>query len=190
MSSSSKKPTTTRVTDPLHAEKVSPSREILNALRRIVRELRRSSSHSERGGGASAAQLFVLQILAEEPGASINDLAERTNTDQSSVSVVVQRLALARLIVRRVAPADRRRVELRLTPAGKRLIAKRPEPAQVRLFAAVARLTPAELRALNRGLAALVREMRITDAPPSMFFEDDEPPPQKLARRKKAGPPP
>ena len=163
----------------------SRSREVLDALRRIVRELRRSSSDAERSVGVSAAQLFVLQVLAENPGSSINDIAARTNTDQSSVSVVVQRLARAELVARKVAAADGRRVELRLTVAGKRLIAKRPEPAQMRLFAALDRLTPTELNALTRGLAAVVREMRITDAPPSMFFEDDEPPLHKGSRRKK-----
>src|SRR4051812_9550262 len=142
------------------------AREVLDALRRIVRELRRSASEDSHRPGVSAAQAFVLQVLAEKPGCSVNDLAARTNTDQSSVSVVVRRLALAKLVARKVAPDDGRRVELRLTAAGRRLIAERPPPAQIKLFAALERLRAAELQALQTGLAAIVREMNLADTPP------------------------
>jgi DNA-binding MarR family transcriptional regulator len=154
-------------------DKPSLVRDALDALRRIVRELRVSGTGAERSAGVSAAQLFVLQVLAESPGASVNDLAERTNTDQSSVSVVVRRLTAAKMVARKVSAEDARRVELRLTPAGRRMLAKNPEPTQRKLFTALERVKPAELRALARGLAAIVREMQIEDSLPGMFFEDD-----------------
>ncbi len=167
------------------ASRASDIRDALDALRRIVRALRLSATTAKRGVGVSAAQLFVLQLLAEKPGSSVNDLAELTNTDQSSVSVVVRRLTVAKLIARKVAPDDGRRVELRLTPRGRRLIAKRPEPKQRLLFAALDRLKPTELQALARGLGAVVREMRIDGSPPAMFFEDDRAPSGRPARAKK-----
>src|ERR671938_1731164 len=64
----------------------------LDAIRRLVRGLRLAARASEREAGLSAAQLFVLQQLAESPAESINELAARTLTHQSSVSVVVRRL--------------------------------------------------------------------------------------------------
>jgi len=52
--------------------------EVLDAIRRIIRDLRQSSRTIERDFGVGSAQLFVLQQLAESPLASINELAERT----------------------------------------------------------------------------------------------------------------
>src|SRR5450432_2546863 len=78
-----------------NAERPEPPREVrevLNALRRIVRSLRVSSRTAEQRVGLSGAQLFVLQCLARQSPCSVSELAARTATDQSSVSVVVSRL--------------------------------------------------------------------------------------------------
>src|SRR5262245_64858968 len=68
------------------------SREVLDSLRRIVQTLRESSRRAEQRLGISGAQLFVLEQLASGPSHSLNDLAARTFTHQSSVSTVVARL--------------------------------------------------------------------------------------------------
>ena len=68
---------------------------VVNGLRRITQALRLSSSVVQDTLGITGAQLFVLQQLADRPGASLRELAERTLTDQSSVSVVVSRLVAA-----------------------------------------------------------------------------------------------
>jgi DNA-binding MarR family transcriptional regulator len=154
-------------------------RQILDALRRIVRQLRLSASEAERAAGISGAQLFVLQALAHESASSLNELAERTLTDQSSVSVVVRRLVDRKLVARKASRDDARRVELSLTAAGQRLLARCPEPTQARLFEGLRRLAPAELASLTTGLQALVREMGIEDAEPKMFFEE---PPSRSSR--------
>jgi DNA-binding MarR family transcriptional regulator len=64
----------------------------MNAVRSIVRALRINTRAIESQMGISLAQLFVLQQLADRPANSLNELAERTATHQSSVSVVVRRL--------------------------------------------------------------------------------------------------
>jgi DNA-binding MarR family transcriptional regulator len=150
----------------------APIRAILDALRRVVRELRLSARGAERDAGISGAQLFVLQILSRERATSLNDLALRTLTDQSSVSVVVRRLVDRRLVTRKASRDDARRVELGLTAAGRRMLARCPEPTQERLFEGLRRMSAAELSSLTRGLGALVREMGIGDEAPSMFFEE------------------
>src|ERR1051325_10201571 len=60
---------------------------VVNSLRRITQAIRLSSSAAHEALGVTGAQLFVLQQLAERPGASLREVAERTLTDQSSVSV-------------------------------------------------------------------------------------------------------
>src|SRR5215217_2732988 len=63
-------------------------RAVLDAIRRIVRVLRVSSRAAEKQVGLSGAQLFVLHKLEDAPALSLNELADRTRTHQSSVSVV------------------------------------------------------------------------------------------------------
>jgi DNA-binding MarR family transcriptional regulator len=157
------------------ARRTDSGRSVMNALRRIVRDLRLGTRDAERTAGISGAQLFVLQALNERPAASLSDLTERTLTDQSSVSVVVRRLTDRKLVASKVSRVDARRVELSLTAAGRRLLAACPEPTQARLVAALERLKPAELAGLTRGLEALVRQTGITDQAPRMFFDEDVP---------------
>ena len=145
----------------------------LDAIRRIVQALRVSSRTAEQRLGVSGAQLFVLHALADAPADSLNDLAARTFTHQSSVSVVVERLVRRRLVSRSRSPQDARRVTLTLTTAGRALLESAPETAQVRLVSALRRLSDRECRALTRVLEKLVRTMGATGVPPALFFEDD-----------------
>lgn len=144
----------------------------LDAIRRIFRVLRLSSGRSEHDLGISSAQLFVLQQLAAAPAGSINELADRTYTHQSSVSVVVRRLVQQGLVARRRAADDGRRRELSLTTAGRRLIARAPVPAQVRLIAGLRGLPRKELAVLRRLLVRLVRDMGVAHEPASMLFTE------------------
>ena len=115
------------------------TRAVLDAFRHVVRLLREASRSSERDLGVSAAQLFVLHRLAGAPSLSVNELAARTLTHQSSVSVVVSKLARRKLVTRTRATGDARRVEVALTPAGRALVARAPAAAQDRIIAAPAR---------------------------------------------------
>jgi len=149
---------------------------VLDALRLIFRDLRLSAREAERVARTTGAQLFVLQQLHEGGTLSLGELAERTMTDQSSVSVVVKKLVHAKLVARKPSQADARRLELSLTPAGKKLLARCPEPTQVRLVAALKRLAPNEVEGLTSGLTALVREMGLeSESPAPLFFEDAQP---------------
>jgi DNA-binding MarR family transcriptional regulator len=131
----------------------------LDALREINQELRISARAAAQRVGLSAAQHFVLQQLASAPARSLNELAARTYTRHSSVSVVVSRLVERKLVERASAPGDARRITLTITPDGRTLLAHAPEPAQSRLIGAARRLPRAQLQALASGLHALVREM-------------------------------
>lgn len=146
----------------------------LDGIRRIVQTLRISARTAERALGVSGAQLFVLHSLAEAPAASLNDLAERTFTHQSSVSVVVERLVRRRLVSRERSAEDGRRIVLSLTPAGRRVLESAPEIAQIRLIGALRALSARERRELARTLDRLTGAMGITAAPP-LLFEDELP---------------
>jgi DNA-binding MarR family transcriptional regulator len=149
----------------------SDTRDVLDGFRRIVQALRASST-AARHVGLSGAQLFVLRTVADAPGLSLNDLAERTRTHQSSVSTVVSRLVQLGLLERRTAPTDARRAELRQTPSGRRRLARAPRAAQEQLAAAVEQLGAADRARLAALLDQLAIRMGLPKRRPAMFFEE------------------
>ena len=152
--------------------RTAETRAILDAVRRIVRTLHESSRAAEKQVGVTGAQLFVLQKLAETPGASLNDLAARTHTHQSSVSTVVSRLAERGLVLRAPSAVDGRRLELRLSAEGRRLLTRAPDAAQARLVHAIEQLPAVRRRALSRSLLSLTNAMDLAGREPVMFFDD------------------
>lgn len=146
---------------------------ILDDLRRVVRTLRESSREAEQRLGVSGAQLFVLRCLAEGGPLSINQLAARTRTHQSTVSMVVKRLVERDYVKRDVSSEDARRIELRLTKRGQALLARAPHAAQDDLIAGIERLSRAQQKQLAAALSALVSAMQLDRQVPPMFFEDD-----------------
>lgn len=158
---------------------------VLDALRRITQAIRLSSSVVQDTLGITGAQLFVLQQLAEAPGASLRELADRTLTDQSSVSVVVSRLVDAGRVTRRTSAADARRTELSLTAAGRALLRRAPELPQTRLLAGL-RATPVSwLRVTASVLARVASELSPTGEPAPMFFEPTSDSRGAAARRRR-----
>jgi DNA-binding MarR family transcriptional regulator len=129
---------------------------ILDALRSIVRELRLASREAEQRVGIHGAQLHALRQLADSQTMSLTELADRTHTDISSVSVVVSRLVEQGLVTRKSADDDRRRLALALTARGRSVIRKAPETGASRLLRAAAHLSDREVHSLASTLAKLV----------------------------------
>jgi DNA-binding MarR family transcriptional regulator len=152
----------------------SPVPHALNAVRSIVRALRINTRAIELKMGISLAQLFVLQQLSERPAESLNELAERTATHQSSVSVVVRRLVDRGLVSRTPAPADKRRIEIDVTPAGRELLAGAPVTIQMRLMAALSEMNRDDQNALADLLERWLRGAGIDIASPPMLGEDEQ----------------
>jgi DNA-binding MarR family transcriptional regulator len=148
-------------------------RAVLDSIRRIVRAVRLSARSSESTVGLSAAQLFVLQRLAEHDGLSINELAGETLTHQSSVSVIVSKLVARRLLRRAISRRDRRRTVISLSAKGRRALAGAPEAVQVRLIAALDDLSDADVTRLARLLGRWTRAAGIAGTAPTLFGEEE-----------------
>lgn len=149
-------------------------REALDAFRSIVQALRLAAGEGKRRSGLSAAQLFALQQIAEQPKLSINELAARTFTHQSSVSVVVQRLVDRRLVAKIAADEDRRRQLLVVTAKGRRALSAAPAAMQHRLIRAFSALPGADRAAAARALAKVARRVapQMAGRRAPMLFED------------------
>jgi DNA-binding MarR family transcriptional regulator len=162
-------------TPPDQTRKAAEVRATLDAFRQIVQALR-VGGDGRRRPVISGAQLFALQQIADHPAASVNDIAARTFTHQSSVSVVIRRLVTAGLVAKVPAPHDRRQTRLTLTARGKRVLAQVPRTVQQDLVAAVSSLPAADRRTLARLMTTVARAVTPAGkAPrPPMYFEGDD----------------
>jgi DNA-binding MarR family transcriptional regulator len=151
---------------------LNDSERILDAVRRLVRQLRLSDREAQLRVGLSAAQLYVLYQLGKTPANSLGELAERTHTDQSSVSTVVTRLVTAGLVQRERAGDDARRLQLSLTRSGRAALQKAPSIAQEKLLAAVERLPAAEQKRFADTFTRLLEDIGADAARPPLLFEE------------------
>lgn len=141
-------------------------------IRRIFRALRLAEQRTRRETGLSAAQLFVLQQLADGDATSLTALAERTMTDRTSIAHLLGRLEEQGLATTARSTADRRRVGARITATGLRALhGSGPAPTSL-LVSAITALPASAQRGLATHLAALVAAMGLTDDPAVMLFED------------------
>ena len=143
----------------------------LDHLRTLISALTHSARAVERSTGITNAQLFLLQQLASTDALSVNDLAARARTQQSTVSIVVARLVRAGLAAKRKSPDDGRIAIISLTPRGRRLLAHAPAPPTSALLGAIEALTERDVRALADGLHALVNELDLAPPAVTMLFE-------------------
>jgi MarR family transcriptional regulator, organic hydroperoxide resistance regulator len=153
---------------------MTDSQRILDSIRRLVRLLRLADRAAQNELGLSGAQLFVLQELGKTPSLSLNELAERTRTDQSSVSVVVTRLVAAGLVARERDARDARRLVLTLTKAGLAAVRRSSPAAQERIIEIVETMTAAERKRFADSFERLVEQLGAEQGVPApMLFEDD-----------------
>ena len=133
---------------------------IVNSLRVIVKALRASGREAEQRLGISGAQLQMLQELRDRPAQSINQLAARTYTHQSSVSMVVSKLVDNGLATRSPSRTDARKVVISLTSAGSRLLKRTPLTVQGRIVTALRSMPRDELQELADSLQTLTELLR------------------------------
>ncbi|HEX7477186.1 MAG TPA: MarR family transcriptional regulator [Polyangiales bacterium] len=157
---------------------------VLDDLRRIVRVLRESSRAAEHQLGVTGAQLFVMRALSSTRALSLNVLAARTRTHQSTVSVVAKRLVERGFVQRTTSAIDGRRIELELTKRGRKLLQRAPFAAQDRLIEGIEKLPKKARKDLAAALHGLVEAMQLADEAPAMFFDDEEPVAPKKAKHR------
>lgn len=145
--------------------------EVMDYIRHIFKALRVSSSQFEKELGLSAAQIFVLKKLKEEPGLSINDLALRTTTHQSSVSVVVKKLEEQGFVSRAISKEDSRRVVVALTPGGEQKLGEIPRTVQEHMIECLQKMNPEKTVALATLMREFVNQAGIVEQTPAPMID-------------------
>lgn len=69
--------------------------------------------------GLSITEWRIMAVLGEYPGASADEISNKTQIEKSMISRAVQKLLGRNLVIRHVDQQDRRRQNLDLTPTGK-----------------------------------------------------------------------
>ena len=149
------------------------SQVILDCIRRLFRFLRLSDRAAQTEVKLSGAQLFVLHELGKTPNLSLSELAQRTLTDQSSVSVVVTRLVASGHVSRDRDSRDGRRLVLNLTPAGSEILQRAPLAPQERVIEAMDRLPSADRRKFAQIFERLIDELGESAGVVGMIEFDD-----------------
>jgi DNA-binding MarR family transcriptional regulator len=130
------------------------SEQLRNALKLLVRELRRDAAGD--ASGLSMMQVYLLWTLEEHPGIGVAELARLQNVRGPTISGQVKALEEAGLVERSAPlPEDRRRSGLQVSAAGAAHLLRIRAERLDWLSQRVARLTPAQLDALAAAIEPL-----------------------------------
>ena len=157
------------------------AKAILNRVRQLVRALRAFDKQVQTRFGLGAAQMFILHVLQHHGELSMNELADRTATDQSSASLAVGKLVTEKYVNREVSEEDRRQVRLSLTAKGRALVKRSPPAAQERIMDSVEAMPSGERAQLMALLDKLMAGMTADDGRPPMLFQDEREPAKRRA---------
>lgn len=152
-------------------DKASPV--ILNQLRSLVQILRNASSAYNQDLHLSSAQVFVLRSLMLKSPLTVNDLADMTRTHQSSVSMVVQKLAIKKYVRVTASPEDRRKKLVSLSSKGRDILRKLPKTIQENLIRNIDTLSSKEKEILETLLNQVLHGLAGSKRAPAMFLEDN-----------------
>jgi DNA-binding MarR family transcriptional regulator len=127
----------------LAERQADPAREVLTALRRIIRATDLHSKRLDREVGLTTPQAVVLQAVRDLGEVTNGQLSRRVSLSQGTVTSILDRLEGRGLVERYRSAADRRIVHSRLTRQGRALLRKAPPLLHERFTEAFRRLSPA-----------------------------------------------
>jgi DNA-binding MarR family transcriptional regulator len=155
------------------SKKAKASPVILNQLRSLVQILRNASSAYDQELHLSSAQVFVLRSLMLKSPLTVNDLADMTRTHQSSVSMVVQKLAIKKYVRVTSSPEDRRKKLVSLSSKGRDILRKLQKTIQENLIRNIDTLSVKEKETLEALLNQVLHGLAGSKRAPAMFLEDN-----------------
>lgn len=108
--------------------------DCLIALRRILRATTLFERDLAVAAGITPAQLRVLQILYSGPGGRRTPtvLASQIGVAQATVTAIIDKLVVAKLVTRQRSETDRRQTHVIITPEGRSVVEDVPDALQQR----------------------------------------------------------
>ena len=139
------------------------SLQVLKRFRVIFGSVRQHFRAVEQNCGVTGAQLWIMQEVAKKPGIGVTELAGKLSIHQSTCSLLVEKLASRKLVVKERSKEDQRRVGLRLPQKAVDILKEAPGPAEGILPEALQALPEPVLQMLNRSLNEVIGQLRSRD---------------------------
>ncbi|GHG44843.1 hypothetical protein GCM10012320_10220 [Sinomonas cellulolyticus] len=128
---------------------------LTDVITRLRRSLRAGVRDELPWESLPMAQVELLQRLADEPGLTVSELAQRQSLAKNTVSNLVQQMVLSGLLERESSTTDRRAFLLHLTREGMDRLHHWRTANERRIRRAFVALEPADQDVINRALPAL-----------------------------------
>ena len=104
----------------------------LIAIRRILRATELYGRELAKAAGLTAAQVRVLQVIAETGVSNPTAVATRMGVSQATITALIDRLEQKNLVRRERSERDRRQTNLILTDTGRAALDRAPDALQQR----------------------------------------------------------
>jgi len=134
--------------------------EFMQLLWTLVHTMEQRSKYMLNHIGITGPQRLALRIVGLFPGISAGDLARVVRLHPSTITGVLQRLEMRRLIMRVTHPTDQRRAVLRLTPLGERMNDIAGGTVEGAVDAALAGVGRRDRESTHRLLAVLIEQLQ------------------------------
>ncbi|WP_442761711.1 MarR family winged helix-turn-helix transcriptional regulator [Malikia spinosa] len=146
---------------PVHSS-ASPEQaaQVLRQFRVVFNAVRSHFQQVEKRVGIGGAQVWALNVIQNQPGVSVNELARAMDIHQSTASNLIRQLVKRELVRTEKSAADRRGVQLFIEAAGQLLLQGAPGPYEGVLPEALQQLPPATLDQLQLSLAQLIQALK------------------------------
>src|SRR5262245_21436439 len=155
-------------TEPQPADRSTRSRrslqhdadEILATVRTLWRDLFRNPTADAQESGITGPQVAVMACLVRRGPMTLTELSRTLGMSHSSASGIVDRLQARGLLRRTEDARDARRSPIEVTDNVRRYVRDLEDGPSGRMMRVLIGATPAERRAINKGLTLLVDLLR------------------------------
>jgi DNA-binding MarR family transcriptional regulator len=134
--------------------------QVLRQFRVVFNAVRSHFQQVEKRVGIGGAQVWALNVIRNQPGLGINELARAMDIHQSTASNLIRQLAKRELVRSEKSATDRRGVQLFVEAAGDQLLQGAPGPYEGVLPEALQQLLPETLDQLQLSLAQLIEALK------------------------------
>jgi DNA-binding MarR family transcriptional regulator len=139
------------------------SEAVADLVARLRRAMRKAARARAPAMPLSVAQLELLSLVQEHPGARPGDLAGLLHLAPNSVSTLANAMSSAGMLDRSPGATDKRTAEFTLTPPGVRLVRQWRTTNAALLQSAIAVLTAPDRQVLTEALPVLERLVAVID---------------------------
>ena len=134
--------------------------QVLRQFRVVFNAVRSHFQQVEKRVGIGGAQVWALNVIRQQPGVGVNELARAMDIHQSTASNLIRQLLKRELVRTEKSSVDRRGVQLFIEAAGEQLLQGVPGPYEGVLPEALQQLSPTTLDQLQQNLAQVIQALQ------------------------------